>query len=264
MKQMLVRTALLLTALTAVVSGAEKECGPCIPEACPPPTNCLAGMVKDRCGCCFVCGQLEGQLCDYKAASHPQKYKHGRCGDNMECRLRNDLPPGDHPEALCFCLEEEPLCGSDGQTYETNCHLNQARNKRRDDGLHAVSRGPCESAPKIVSPPRNVYNKTGSFVAFTCEVSGFPVPSIEWKVDRGDGILIPLPTDDSHIAVQSRGGPSHYEVTSWLQLLDINAKDSATYWCIAKNNMGEASESAQLYVQDKSGRQEYEEYPNAL
>lgn len=60
--------------------------------------------------------------------------------------------------------------------------------------------------------------------------------------------------DDPKIAVQSRGGPSKYEVTSWLQLLSIQPKDDATYWCIAKNEEGESSAAARVTVLDFKGK----------
>lgn len=103
--------------------------------------------------------------------------------------------------------------------------------------------------PKIVSPPEDIKNKTGSYVAFSCEVKGWPVPIIEWRVSK-DNEAIALPSDDPHIAVQSRGGPSNYEVTGWLQLLDITSKDQGTYFCVAKNSEGESKAGAKLSVID--------------
>ena len=104
-----------------------------------------------------------------------------------------------------------------------------------------------------MSPPEDIRNKSGSYVAFSCEVKGWPVPVIEWRVqkDRED---TPLPSDDPHIAVQSRGGPSNYEVTGWLQLLDITYKDQGTYFCVAKNSEGESKGGAKLTVTDYSRR----------
>jgi kazal-type serine protease inhibitor domain-containing protein 1 len=70
--------------------------------------------------------------------------RYGPCGESLECRIRVDLEPTDPIESICYCKNSEPICGSDGQTYENQCKLTEARYKKRD-GLVAVSRGPCQS-----------------------------------------------------------------------------------------------------------------------
>lgn len=60
--------------------------------------------------------------------------------------------------------------------------------------------------------------------------------------------------DDPKVSVQTRGGPSKYEVTSWLQLLSLQPKDAANYWCIAKNEEGETSAAARIVVLDFEGK----------
>jgi len=46
---------------------ATRHCQSCNPDECPEPTECVAGIVKDPCQCCHVCGKAEFELCD-----HPQ------------------------------------------------------------------------------------------------------------------------------------------------------------------------------------------------
>jgi len=46
---------------------ARRHCQSCNPDECPKPTECAAGIVKDPCHCCDVCGKAEFELCD-----HPQ------------------------------------------------------------------------------------------------------------------------------------------------------------------------------------------------
>lgn len=53
---------------------------------------------------------------------------------------------------------------------------------------------PC-AAPRVVTAPENTRNRTGGRAAMTCEVTGFPVPTVEWRVDRGDGPLKALPSE---------------------------------------------------------------------
>jgi len=261
MKSYCILSLLLVTFIPiAAYASGDLHCPTCNQSTCPPPkSECFAGMVKDQCNCCFICGNIEGERCynetlrDYLPSTH-QRF--GFCGEDLECRLRSDMERSDHPEALCYCIKTEPLCGSDGVTYENECQLNEARYRKRDteERLTTASRGPCPSAPRIVSPPEAMRNKSGSFIAFACEVMGWPVPSIEWRVQRDQGNTgpdpLPLPSDDSHIAVQTRGGPSNYEITGWLQVLAITSSDQGTYYCVAHNSQGEAQASARLVVTD--------------
>ena len=46
---------------------ATRHCQSCNPDECPKATGCVAGIVKDPCHCCDVCGKAEFELCD-----HPQ------------------------------------------------------------------------------------------------------------------------------------------------------------------------------------------------
>lgn len=67
------------------------ECGICRKEECPPASDCRAGLVLDRCGCCNVCGRIEGEKCDNYTLPLQYKDRYGFCGDNMACLLRNDM-----------------------------------------------------------------------------------------------------------------------------------------------------------------------------
>lgn len=123
---------------------AEGEgCAPCRPEECAAPQGCLAGRVRDACGCCWECANLEGQLCDLDPSAH----FYGRCGEQLECRLDagGDLSRGEVPEPLCACLSQRPLCGSDRRTYAQICRLQEAARAQPDANLTVAHPGPCES-----------------------------------------------------------------------------------------------------------------------
>uniref|UniRef100_A0A8C1NT74 Kazal-type serine peptidase inhibitor domain 3 n=1 Tax=Cyprinus carpio TaxID=7962 RepID=A0A8C1NT74_CYPCA len=216
-----------------------QHCEECVPELCPLPLGCRAGLVRDSCGCCSQCANLEGQTCDLGQ----RNVYYGLCGENLECKLdRSDEADGEEPEAQCVCLSQKPLCGSDGQTYINICKYKEAAYS--NPGLN-VSDGPCRTVPIIKVPPHNLVNATGSSIAFLCEVFAFPMAQVEW---RKDGKEVILPGDDPHISVQSRGGPQKYELSSWLQIEEASQMDSGTYRCIARNELGHVSATAILGV----------------
>ena len=68
--------------------------------------------------------------------------------------------------------------------------------------------------------------------------------TIEWRVPDDK----PLPSDSKHFSVKARNGPNDYEVTSWLQLMDVTRDFSGVYSCVASNSRGEAKASATLTI----------------
>jgi len=51
---------------------ARRHCQSCNPDECPKPTGCVAGIVKDPCHCCDVCGKAEFELCDHPQVNNTQ------------------------------------------------------------------------------------------------------------------------------------------------------------------------------------------------
>ncbi|GAB6022856.1 hypothetical protein CHUAL_006954 [Chamberlinius hualienensis] len=221
------------------------ECEECESESCPRPVGCRAGMIFDKCGCCRVCGRIEGEKCDNETLPLPYKHMYGYCGEGLECRLRDDLEPTDLPEAICVCVKQEILCGTDGKTYDNMCKLMEEAYRLRN-GLKAASRGPCKAAPWIVSGPEDQDVEVGSDIFLACEGMGFPIPLIEWHMTTAEGQLISLPSDDQHIAVQARGGPERFQLTAWLQIMNFQEEDSGQYHCIVRNDHGQAKASSTL------------------
>jgi hypothetical protein len=224
------------------------ECRSCNPEECKPPTDCPAGIVKDGCGCCDMCGKAEYELCDHPQVPPPKSGSYyGRCGDNLECRVRSDLDETEGPEAICYCRIEGALCGSDNTTYDNMCQLMSA-SASKHVRISVTRKGPCNSGPVIISPPEHVQNSTGSNIAILCEAKGFPIPTVEWMFTRVDGQTVYLPSDDLHISINMRGGPEKWQVTGWLQIIDLMKEHEGDYTCIAQNEYGMAKASARINV----------------
>jgi hypothetical protein len=185
------------------------------------------------------------EMCDHPEVVSDRKY--GKCGDNLECRVRKDLDLSQGLEAICYCRIEGTLCGSNNVTYDNMCQLNAAI--IINDAMISVARqGPCNAAPVIVSPPENMKNATGSNIAVLCEAKGYPIPTIEWTWTRVDGQTVSLPSDDLHISVNMRGGPEKYQITGWLQIVDLQKLHEGDYTCIAHNDFGTEQKSARVKV----------------
>ncbi|KAM7390979.1 hypothetical protein PAMP_021701 [Pampus punctatissimus] len=203
------------------LGGVGPGCGPCEPELCPETRGCRAGLVRDSCGCCKECGNLEGQACD----PGDRSVFYGLCGTGLRCQAeprpgRGAYESEEEEEEVCVCEQQDAVCGSDGTTY-------------------------MNVFPVIKVPPQSQVNRTGSSLVFLCEVFAFPMALVEWTKEGRD---IVLPGDDPHISVQSRGGPLKFELSSWLQIEGAEPEDSGTYRCVARNNLGSVSASAVLGV----------------
>ena len=140
------RGFILVSALVflTVASGFEHDdCGPCQFEHCQTPQDCQAGVVKDQCGCCNVCSKTEFELCDHPQVNSRQYL--GKCGDNLECRLRDDIGEYgvDPPEAICYCTLSGVMCGSDEVTYENLCQL-AAASVAKKQKLSVKNKGACK------------------------------------------------------------------------------------------------------------------------
>lgn len=131
----------------------------CHPELCPSAQllqRCPAGRVRDACGCCWECGNAEGQFCDVDPATG----FYGRCGEGLRCRVppresSHFLPGVDEeetPKPICMCAKQEVLCATDGKTYENKCQLRNAqRGLAQGESRPVVAHyGPCRSSECIL------------------------------------------------------------------------------------------------------------------
>ncbi|CAG0918830.1 unnamed protein product [Notodromas monacha] len=286
--------------------------GECEPESCPAAEGCKAGFTLDPCGCCTVCAPSLGDKCDYYNNNNSEEdedeatknvdraiqessssSRFGDCGDNLECRLRDDnRSPGDR-EATCQCTDQRIVCGSDGKTYDNICQLREesvvvglqdssfsinedvdkSSNKQQQQQQHPLLTvaqwGPCEEgkytlqwgtilSPSITSSPEpQVRVGQHGNAALACEARGWPVPTITWETVRADGSHFVLPSDHTTIAVQQRGGPERLMVSGWVQVMSVQPHDGGRYTCVATNKLGEARAESQLGVYEGK----YERYP---
>ncbi|XP_065145100.1 serine protease HTRA3 [Paramisgurnus dabryanus] len=123
----------------------------CDVSKCPSP-SCPSGYVPDRCNCCLVCAQGEGEPCGRKDDLP--------CGDGLECKH----PSGRRlSKGVCQCRYSSKVCGSDGNTYGNICQLKAVRRKAQQQGLPGVTnlhKGPCKTnqGPTHPSSPRFKFN----------------------------------------------------------------------------------------------------------
>lgn len=148
----------LLTFFSATVCGQPSAgrwadiCGKCEPDKCEvPPVDCLgSGLKLDACECCYVCARTEGERCSALAGGEYVMHRGGKrpdvtgvCDDELDCRLRDDVPRNEADQAICYCQQNEPVCGNNGRNYPNLCNLNKERYKNRNSGLALASRGLC-------------------------------------------------------------------------------------------------------------------------
>jgi len=235
----------------------EAKCKACNVQACTDPGHCPAGMVKDSCDCCYVCGRREGELCDIGVINDHDRIfdrtyytpKHGRCGRDLECVYRNDLDLNKLPtdNSICQCSDPRSVCGDDNRTYKNKCNLIEKMTGRREH-IQIARLEPCDESPQMIAAPKDLTKGLGQEISLSCEVTGYPPPVIEWAMQMPNGVESIMPGDDVRKSVQTRGGPLKYQVTSWLQIQDTQVEDTGYYTCHARNKLGKAAASAELRI----------------
>jgi len=69
---------------------------------------------------------------------------YGRCGENLECRVRHDLDLAQGLEAICYCRYGETVCGTDNMTYDNQCQLDAAISLKQTS-IGIARKGPCNA-----------------------------------------------------------------------------------------------------------------------
>nr|AYU97980.1 IGFBP-related protein 1 [Asellus aquaticus] len=228
---MVYKVICILLNIILITYGLENDCEKCDRSVCPIVSSCVSGVTLDVCGCCEICAQKLGEKCDLVKEGEKSRKS---CGDFLTCS----------PKGVCECEEKDAVCGSDGKTYATVCKLLEATAGDRE--LTLVERSPCRTGPVIKTAPKDSIRPLGSILVLDCEATGYPVATITWELNKDDGSTIQLPSDDSLVAIQMRGGPEKHMVTGWVQIMKILPENVGIYTCIATNDKGEARASAKV------------------
>lgn len=242
----LVVLVISLSVTTAAAGRTARSCGTCDPSSCAPlpAAGCAFGVILDGCNCCEVCAAGLGELCGGRGQAAR------RCAFGMECV--KDAEDQKSKFGICVCKSNYEVCGSDGVTYKTGCELKAASQKAKSEEKPEItvqSKGKCAQAPIIVTPPKDIYNVTGSQVFLSCEAIGVPTPILSWKkISEGKGKAALLPGDRDNLAVQTRGGPEKHEVTGWVLISPLTEREAGSYECHAVNSKGEASAVGSINV----------------
>ncbi|XDV43116.1 hypothetical protein PO909_011648 [Leuciscus waleckii] len=116
-----------------VVGGCPSHCDK---SMCPSmPKDCSTGQVMDHCNCCLVCASGEGEACGGVG-----KLGDPVCGESLERR-------GKH--GICVCKSSDPVCGSDGVSYQNICDLKRVSNRAQSlqqPSVLFIQRGGCGAA----------------------------------------------------------------------------------------------------------------------
>ncbi|KAK2848691.1 hypothetical protein Q5P01_008525 [Channa striata] len=193
--------------------------------------------MRDSCGCCSLCAAAEGEPCGSGRRAAPR-----HCGAGLECvKTGTDEKK---KRGVCACKSSYEVCGTDGLTYRSGCALRSASTAAQGQGKEAINvqhKGRCPTAPRIVTPPGEVYNVSGSQVYLSCEAVGVPTPVLTWRKAISGKKMELLPGDRGNLAIQTRGGPEKHEVTGWVLISPLTSKEEGLYECHATNFKGEAS-----------------------
>lgn len=110
-------------------------------------------------------------------------------------------------------------------------------------------------------------------LALSCEARGYPIPSLMWEFQSAatgkrtklpglsfstkllllaftvfNRVSLLIAGDDQMIALQVRGGPEPYMISSWIQILRVRATDAGIYSCTVVSKRGVVRAEATVQV----------------
>ena len=101
---------------------------------------------------------------------------------------------------------------------------------------------PYSAVPNIELPPADVEVISPTMAVFYCNVQGFFPPNITWQFNGS-----PLQTGED-IQIDIETGLNVTRRNSTLYIENTEPSDAGIYTCLAENNAGNASASAELTV----------------
>eukprot|EP00118_Oscarella_pearsei_P009341 m.53639 g.53639 ORF g.53639 m.53639 type:complete len:849 (+) comp34272_c0_seq3:2407-4953(+) len=155
----------------------------------------------------------------------------GKCNPSRLCKRSEGT-------VSCVCRNcnddhHMPVCGSDGITYQSHCHLHREACLSKK---HVTPRklGHCLFGVKILIPPKDTTVDEGSTVRLHCIASGFPfAPTVNWyKKGR------PLTSTTGRVSI----------ISGSLVVAGATPFDSGTYTCRASSFVGVANAAAFVRV----------------
>ncbi|KAJ8687530.1 hypothetical protein QAD02_023324, partial [Eretmocerus hayati] len=149
--------------------------------------------------------------------------------DNMHTLLILESTVDDSGKYECVAINKagEARCEA-----ELNVHQPQSASKTAKPS----SPGGLEKAPTVLQPLKDQKIREGTSVAFSCRITGKPLPTIQWK--KGDKIIKP----SKYFQMQKEAD------LCTLKISEAFPEDEGVYKCIAKNPAGEVTTSANLKV----------------
>uniref|UniRef100_A0A0B7B2P8 Kazal-like domain-containing protein n=1 Tax=Arion vulgaris TaxID=1028688 RepID=A0A0B7B2P8_9EUPU len=144
---MLLATVLLALKLMVPVDASYSfiRCGECDEARCPELHYCEGQAIKDHCGCCTVCSSSKFQPHVMIAQETG-----GNACDQVKCPKLKVCVVNMQGLPLCTCpnmyvcrgVKKRDVCGTDGQTYESRCHMRIA-SCNEGAGVRKKHKGAC-------------------------------------------------------------------------------------------------------------------------
>ncbi|XP_073725482.1 serine protease HTRA1A [Misgurnus anguillicaudatus] len=135
----------------------------CDKSMCPAmPKDCKTGQVMDHCNCCMVCASGEGEACGGVG-----KLGDPVCGEGLKCSVTGGVGYSATvrrrgKNGVCVCKSSDPVCGSDGVSYDNICELKRVSNRAQtlqQPPVLFIQRGACGTAVHDnPNSPRYKYN----------------------------------------------------------------------------------------------------------